>query len=561
MKKKLLLTLLLAMLACFGISAQDEPQTAPPIIEVVEYDTYVDFVFTCEEDVYQLDIAYYVNNVFQGYLGGPFPWNMDMSEGNCSCISMDRTYEPQYVVLHVTAWGNGSSSGMVEFEYTIAPMIVNERTSAPIINGRYNPEPYEMSQYRNYFDWYAIDIENTDVEDVTIYYRYHYTDTWEMTEHESDWKSAYPGNGVIAIQESACGWVEAYAQAEHKFVSDTVRFEFYYDRYPSMQFQRYYDFIVDGIYYSILSDSTVAVSKHTIDFLAMFDTFEGYMTSSNPSWDYYETMIGANPCYYGDIVIPATVEYKGKTYTVTALKDFSFEECEMSSIQLPSTITSIGNCAFYSANVPEFTIPNSVTSIGEGAFAHFHGVTSLTIPESIESIPDAAFSGCENLVSLKIPESVTFIGYTAFRRCYSLKNIDIPSSVTSMGYMAFGDCVDLVSVTCHAVTPPEIDGIVDCFDIYGSIYEQATLFVPAEALEDYRNDWQWGQFMNIVPFIGIGPGDVNGDGAISIKDATDLIDELLSGGDMPTWMDVNGDGNVSIKDITDLIDMLLAGGN
>ena len=565
MKKKLLLTLLLAMLASFGISAQDEPQTAPPIIEVVEYDTYVDFVFTCEDDVYQLEIAYYLDNVFQGYLGGSFPWNMGGAKANSSSISMDRTYEPQYVVLHVTAWGYGSSFGTVEFEYTISPMIVSEQTSTPIISGRCNPEFYELLESSYYYDWYAIDIENADAEEVTIYYRYHYTTEWDGAEHETDWISAYPGNGVIALQESAWGWVEAYAQAEHKFESDTVRYEFFFIKYPSLQFQRYYDFMVDGIYYSIIDESTVAVSKHTIDNTVTFDAIEGHLTIPGSSWeDISQTMNGANPCYYGDIVIPATVEYKGKTYTVTAIKDFAFEACDVSCILLPSTITSIGNCAFYSAIVPDFTIPNSVTSIGEGAFAYFYELTSLTIPESIDSISNAAFLGCDNLVSLKIPESVTCIGASAFRRCYNLTDIEIPASVTSIGDIAFGDCSQLETVTCRAVTPPECYGVFDCVDYYGygpDVYGQAVLFVPAESEDAYLNHDEWGRFSRVVPFLGAGPGDVNGDGTISIKDATDLIDELLSGGDSPAWMDVNGDGNVSIKDITDLIDMLLSGGN
>ena len=57
-------------------------------------------------------------------------------------------------------------------------------------------------------------------------------------------------------------------------------------------------------------------------------------------------------------------------------------------------------------------------------------------------------------------------------------------------------------------------------------------------------------------------GDVNKDGHISIKDATDLIDYLLggSGEDLDlVAADFNSDNNVSIKDATDLIDYLLGG--
>ena len=54
-------------------------------------------------------------------------------------------------------------------------------------------------------------------------------------------------------------------------------------------------------------------------------------------------------------------------------------------------------------------------------------------------------------------------------------------------------------------------------------------------------------------------GDVNGDGVLTIKDVTDLIDYLLgsSASINPIGADVNQDGGITIKDVTDLIDMLL----
>ena len=56
-------------------------------------------------------------------------------------------------------------------------------------------------------------------------------------------------------------------------------------------------------------------------------------------------------------------------------------------------------------------------------------------------------------------------------------------------------------------------------------------------------------------------GDVNGDGKVSIKDVTDLINYLLSEnseGIILDNADVNSDGKVSIKDVTDLINLLLS---
>ena len=55
-------------------------------------------------------------------------------------------------------------------------------------------------------------------------------------------------------------------------------------------------------------------------------------------------------------------------------------------------------------------------------------------------------------------------------------------------------------------------------------------------------------------------GDVNGDGSVTIKDVTYLIDYLL-GGELLVFIspagDLNQDGLITIKDVTALIDMLL----
>lgn len=64
---------------------------------------------------------------------------------------------------------------------------------------------------------------------------------------------------------------------------------------------------------------------------------------------------------------------------------------------------------------------------------------------------------------------------------------------------------------------------------------------------------------NIV--VAITPGDVNGDGYITVSDVTLLIDYLLSGNSnyYDPMADVNCDGVISVADVTALIDMLLSG--
>ena len=80
--------------------------------------------------------------------------------------------------------------------------------------------------------------------------------------------------------------------------------------------------------------------------------------------------------YAGDIVIPSSINYEAKTYSVTSIGEYAFSAC--------SALASVN-------------IPNSVTSIGNYAFTFCSGLTSVTIPNSVTSIGDFTFSGCYRL--------------------------------------------------------------------------------------------------------------------------------------------------------------------
>ena len=47
------------------------------------------------------------------------------------------------------------------------------------------------------------------------------------------------------------------------------------------------------------------------------------------------------------VVIPETVKYNKKNYTVVLIRDLAFEDCRgLTSIKIPSSVTSIGNYVF-----------------------------------------------------------------------------------------------------------------------------------------------------------------------------------------------------------------------
>ena len=77
-------------------------------------------------------------------------------------------------------------------------------------------------------------------------------------------------------------------------------------------------------------------------------------------------------------------------------------------------------------------------------------------------------------------------------------------------------------------------------------------------MDDYSAHEYWSRFNTIVAIADQTPGDLNGDGRLSISDVTSLIGLILTGNVTGNPIaDVNGDGIVNISDVTALINKLL----
>lgn len=139
------------------------------------------------------------------------------------------------------------------------------------------------------------------------------------------------------------------------------------------------------------------------------------------------------------VVIPETVNYNNRTYTVTMIGDgdstYSNGSCSFSSklksILLPNSIVTINNYCFSNCySLTEINIPNSVTAIGDVAF-QYCGLTSLVIPESIKKIGNGAFYGNSHLMEVFfLGSEKPKIRSNAFDYCHSALTLYVSNKET-----------------------------------------------------------------------------------------------------------------------------------
>ncbi len=188
-------------------------------------------------------------------------------------------------------------------------------------------------------------------------------------------------------------------------------------------------------------------------------------------WDYSQTQLAVTYRgndydsytneYTGNVVIPSSVSYYGKTYPVTSIGYGAFRGCSgLTSVTIPSGVWSISDEAFYGCSgLTSVTIPSSVTSIGFSAFSGCSGLSSIIVANDnkvydsrnncnaiIKTQSNELIAGCKNTI---IPNTVTSIGSSAFYGCSGLTSVTIPSGVKSIGDYAFKGCNGLTSVEFH----------------------------------------------------------------------------------------------------------------
>lgn len=244
---------------------------------------------------------------------------------------------------------------------------------------------------------------------------------------------------------------------------------------------------------------------------------------------------------------------------LTGIGAYAFHGFEaVTSIVIPDNVTIIDQYAFQNCfALHECHIGENVQSIRQYAFSDCFSLTSVTVPNSAQDIKYRAFDNVPNIVyldgrtsnygartingfiekdmvyrdstkylltacsavnsgELHVDPAVHTVSGDAFRGCTKLTSVIFDDNVQTIGeYAFFGStevhtvtfgaglkeldrysiqCPKLKTVQCAALTPPDASS----YAFYSVKVNEATLFVPEESLDAYREASVWKEFGTIL---------------------------------------------------------------
>ncbi len=188
-----------------------------------------------------------------------------------------------------------------------------------------------------------------------------------------------------------------------------------------------------------------------------------------------------------NVVVPATVEYGGKTYTVIGIGQYAFAPAsgtttKLLTVELPNTIKYIGKFAFrYCSNLQNFQFPQNLESIGSQAFDYALNIFGGTVvlPESVRELSSGALTEGSTVFNnlpikkLVVGKNVESIGKSAAYADTLIYN----ATYVSNSPVATSDYNALFTVTKCLVLGDDVCVIPQGFVLLESAYD-SDLIIP-----------------------------------------------------------------------------------
>jgi hypothetical protein len=218
------------------------------------------------------------------------------------------------------------------------------------------------------------------------------------------------------------------------------------------------------------------------------------------------------------IILPNGLEELGGdgTFSDSKLTSFRFPD-GVKIVDYPPVYVSpdplegvLANTFAWCADLTSVTnIPKSVTKL-KGTF-NGTKLTQIELHEGITEISDRAFP--ETLTSLKLPSTLTTLERDAFAYLNQIETLELPANVTTIANGALKGMSNLKKLVVHNPNPDVLNywskdwgedkpTKKESQNVFEGIVKEGdgacVLYVPAEAVEAYRNARLWGEFKTIV---------------------------------------------------------------
>lgn len=222
-----------------------------------------------------------------------------------------------------------------------------------------------------------------------------------------------------------------------------------------------YDFENNGFYYNItsLSDLTVALTGNE----------------------------GAS--YSGDITIPKSVEYSGKTFTITSIESSTFSKSILGTLTIPKNIMKANISA---SSVEKLIIEDSRIPLEELYAKPAKDVymgRDINVPWN-HLIYSFSYSSIESIV---FGDSVTYIPGGMLEECTKLVSVELSSNIKSIFNKAFNGCTKLKTISGEGIELIETGAFNDCTSL------ESFNFPSLKVIDNGDSQWgtyRWGVFQN-----------------------------------------------------------------
>lgn len=183
------------------------------------------------------------------------------------------------------------------------------------------------------------------------------------------------------------------------------------------------------------------------------------------------------------IDVPATVDYEGTTYNVTAIGVQAFKWSKVVTAVIPSSVEVIKKEAFNGADLASITLNEGLKVIGNYSLA-CKNLTTIDVPSTVTCIEDNVFFAATNLTKVTLREGLKTIGRSSFYKV-PITKLDIPASVDTIYKSAFLYCDKLEEVTLHEGLKYMGDGAFNgCKVLQGMVLPSTLTYIGMECFLD-----------------------------------------------------------------------------